>query len=62
MILITTLAVLNIVFIIVTLITDYKAAFYRKATLYREQVDRQRAEQRAKEFRDGSIATMTLSL
>ena len=55
MILITTLAVLNIVWIIMTLITDFKAAFYRKATLYREQVDNQRAEQRAKEYREGSL-------
>ena len=40
LILLTFLANLNLVWIIVTLVTDFKAAFYRKATSYRKQVDR----------------------
>ena len=62
LILITALASLNLVWIIVTLITDYKAAFYRKATSYRKQVARQRAEQKSKELRDGSVTSHSQSL
>ena len=54
---------LNFVWIVVTLLTDYKAAFYRKATMYRKQVDRARADQRAKDIRtDGSLSSMTHSM
>lgn len=36
LIILTFLANMNLVWIIVTLVTDWKAAFYRKATSYRK--------------------------